>query len=403
MSGILVIDGEHAEDLQPELSLQKQQQINAANTSARSECLSFSTLMYKKLPKELRDMVYSYLCLEDRQIPIGPYYHFRKYESLKKDAVLRSENRYFPRHGDFQTVLPDGRIRTDHDVYPQDDFVMPENHIFNPSYMGEEVVLETLEKYYESNSFSVCNVEGGMDNLCTIVTLGPQDSAVDFVPIDHICDLQIRVKCEHFNKEASSLESNPGIRLREFAEKELFLRHTVDSLRKFRSRIQTSTSHKLNIEVVLISDLKRDHGHSSTFVKVHITNFLQSVRNMIYELMHDRRCTTVRVTHQDDGLMAFPKNYTGLFSLTKEQWDYEKSRQQPNHDWTHDFWILPISSSDLPTSDLLKLGGYCIDTLNTFLISRWGINDILRETSSITSVIEGPYWPIGSPYSPEFA
>ena len=288
--------------------------------------------------------------------------------------------------------------------------------------MGSEVVLETLEMYYKSNSFSVCNVEGGLDNLCTTVTLGFEGSSVELVPIDHIRNLQIRMKCEHFNKEVSSFESRPGLRLQEFAEKELFLRQTVDSLRKFRSRVQTSTPHELDIEVVLMSDLKRNHRHSSAFVKVHITSFIQTVRNMIYELMHDRECTTVRITHQDDGLMAFPKNYTGLFKLTKEQWDYvsacityehsnalvtdkpqEKSRQQPNHDWSYDFWILPISSSDLPASDLPRLGGYCIDTLDSFLTLRWGINDILRETTSSVSITEGPYWPIGIPYNPAFA
>lgn len=251
------------------------------------------------------------------------------------DNAEYSDKQYFPRHGDLQTVLPDGRIRTDHDIYPQVDFVMPDNHIFNPNYMRKEIVLEMLQMYYSSNSFSVCNIECGLENLCTAVMLDSEEPAVDFVPIDHIRNLQIRIKGEHFNNKVNSFESHPVVRLREHAEKEPFLQRTVDSLQLFRSSIQTATLHELNVEIVLMSDFKRNAENLNDVVNVHIVNLLQAVRNMVYELMHDRERTTVRVTHQDDSLMVFPKDYTGLFKLTKEQWDYVSSASQSTHAVCH--------------------------------------------------------------------
>ncbi|KZM25691.1 hypothetical protein ST47_g3154 [Ascochyta rabiei] len=381
-------------------------------SSARSDCLSLSALMYKKLPREIRDVIYCYICLEDRQIPIGPYYHFRKYDLLERDVERTLEadqikpssdeqhaETWLFSHVDAQTILPDGRIRTDHDVYPQDDFLMPENHIFNPDYMGENVALETLQVYYKSNSFSVCNVEGGLDSLCTSIKLSSKEMAVDCVPIDYISDLQIRVKCEHFDVQRSSPSDILRSRLEGFAEEERLLRRTVESLARFRSKVRTSTPRELNVEIVLMSDLKSGSEWDSVYLQARIINMLQAMRTCIYELMHEREYTTIRVTHQDDGLMAFPKTYTGLFQLTKEQWNYEKCKQRPNHDWTQDFWILPIEGDELSEDDFRRLGGYYINCKDSFLAERWGTSNVLHDTNSKSPVVEGFAWPIGCPYN----
>lgn len=392
-------------------------------------------MVYNKLPKEIRNLVYGYLCLEDRRTPIGPYYHYRSYKPLKQDDDVTAEKPKIEPYSDewyvakllfspreFQTVQPDGRIRTDHRVYPQDNFVMPENHVFHPSYMGKEVVLETLKMYYERNSFSVCNVEGGLDNLCTPVIPGSEDLGIDFVPIDHILDLQIRVKCEHFTPiNTRHFKAYDGLKV--FAEDELLLRNTVESLAAFRSRVQTSHVRSLNVEVVIMSNLSRGaelcHGVNTGY---RFVNMLQTVRNAVYELIHDCEHTTMRVTHQDEELMAFPKNYTGLFQLSKEQWDYvsaisqnnntsvhsidkyqEKSKYQPGVDWSQDFWIVPINGNELSEGDRNKIGGYYCNALNLFLAERWGIPDVLRETTSKSPPVEGFAWPVGCPYHPDAA
>jgi hypothetical protein len=294
--------------------------MEATNTEAQAQCLQLSTLMYERLPRELRELVYDYLCLEDRQVPVGPYYHFRKYEPAGSHATKKSNTEFHPRSGDLQTELSDGKTRTDHDVYPEDDLILPSNHIFNADYMGQQVVLELLKKYYSNNTFSVCNIEGGLDYLCTAVAPNADGAALDFVPLNHVHDLQIRVKGEHFAANVSPSSVDDGTRLKELAEKMFFLRRTVDSLQVFRCRVQ-ATSHPLNIEFVLMSDLMSS-SYYTHFAHLHMVNFLQTIRNTVYELMHNREHTTVRVTSQDDSLWAFPRNYTGLFTMTKEKWHY---------------------------------------------------------------------------------
>lgn len=99
----------------------------------------------------------------------------------------------------------------------------------------------------------------------------------------------------------------------------------------------------------------------------------------------------------------------------------EKSRQQPDYDWSGDFWTLPLVKIGLPTSDIVDLGGYCVTNLNhsdsdsdsdsynlsTFLAPRWGITDILRETTSSVSEENADWhenvnWPLGRPFNDRF-
>lgn len=276
--------------------------------------------MYKKLPRELRDLLYDFLCLDDRQIPIGPYYHYRKYEPHGgSNNATYSNTQYFPRSGELETELSDGKTRIDHDIYPQDDLLLPHNHIFDARYVGAEVAAEALKKYYQSNRFSVCNVEGGLDDLCTAVKCGA-GSITDFVPIDYIRDLQIRVKSEHMYTVSKGCVRTREVALREFAKQEPVLRSTIESLQRFQSRMQTAPPHELDLEIVLMSEFNQDE-----FTRPWRMNLLQTVRNMIYELLHDRDNTTVRVTHQDESLSAFPTNCTGFFKLTKEQWHFVRA------------------------------------------------------------------------------
>lgn len=278
--------------------------------------------MDEKLPKELRDLVLGFLCLDDRQIPIGPYYHFRKYEpSGRAIETTNLDTQYCPRTGELQTELADGKIRIDHDIYPQQDLLLPQSHIFDPTYMGRAFILEALELYYQSNSFSVCNVEGGLDDLCTAARL-KDGSTTDFVPIDHIRDLQIRVKVEHLHAEAIGVDSPPDLRMKEFVEQEHLFRHTVQSLQAFRSRMQMSPPHELNVEIVLMSESGTwCNSRTTPLVRCLLVNVLQTVRNMVYELLYDRGHATIRVTYQDDTLFTFPMNvFEVFFKLTKEDW-----------------------------------------------------------------------------------
>ncbi|KAJ4320300.1 hypothetical protein N0V94_003477 [Neodidymelliopsis sp. IMI 364377] len=387
--------------------------------SARSDCFSISTLMYKKLPKELRDVVYSYLCLEDRRIPVGPYYHFRKYEpfqddkgtddpvAIENDTKGELEEQYFERwlssHEVAQTILPDGRIRTDHDIYPPSDFVMPESHIFQPSYMGKDVVLEALATYYKGNSFSVCNVKRGLEYLFTHGLPASEGPAISFAPIDHICDLQIRLKCEHLDTELYTLATESENRLAHFAREELFLRHTIESLAGFRSRIQSLTQRELSVEIVLMTDLPSCTGNHEEYVQVRTMNLLQTTRGLVYELMYDLEHATVRVTHQDDNLMAFPRNYTRLFHLTKDQWTRGNTGQHDNHDWKRDFWVIPVEDEDVSRKQVHEHGGYLVNDVPSYLRERWGIANTVHGKPSSSLTGDDEYQHLESPYHPEAA
>ncbi|KAF3041945.1 hypothetical protein E8E12_008433 [Didymella heteroderae] len=402
MTSLIVAEGPGAVNAETERSPHILEHIDAAIIEARSECLGFSKLMNNKLPKELRDLVYGHLCHEDRRIPIGPYYHFRKYEPFVGKGTEYSDTQYCPRDGDLQTELADNKIRVDHDIYPEEDLILPKSHLFDPNYMGEDVAVELLEVYWESNRFSACNVEGGLDELCKAVPVNTASS--ELVPLDHVRDLQLRMKFEHLTPCVGKFEQYTGFQIGHIAELESNLRAAVNTLRMFRTRIVT-IPHELKIEIVLMTDLHklRLSQELGGDARAYFINFLQTIRNMVYELLYDCEYIVVRVTHQDDGLMAFPKDYTGLFNLTKEQWAYEKSRQSPNCDWAENFWILPVNCDLLPVHDQAKLGGYNIDQLDEFVRSRWGVGDIFRETVSIEPIVEGPYWPVGRPVDALFA
>ena len=145
-----------------------------------------------------------------------------------------------------------------------------------------------------------------------------------FVPIDHVRDLQIRMKFEHSKPHDCRMKRAPGcFHSSYYFKDESQLRDAVDSLQAFRTRV-VRPSHDMNIEFVLMTDLDtpQDDQDAKTIAEAYFTNFLQSIRNTVYELLHERGRVSVRVTHQDDGLMAFPKNYTGLYKMTKDQWEY---------------------------------------------------------------------------------
>lgn len=91
---------------------------------------------------------------------------------------------------------------------------------------------------------------------------------------------------------------------------------------------------------------------------------------------------------------------SGSWFTDKQQ---EKSIQQPNHDWSQDFWILPLRSDELSESEKTELGGYCYDAVDDIMAQRWGFEDVLFTNSEARSIMEGPYWPVGLPYNSKAA
>jgi hypothetical protein len=270
--------------------------------------------MYERLPKELRDTVYQYLCIDEGHIPIGPYYHFRIYDPMETE-ISKSDSES---DEDLTIVMPDGRLKHDHSHRPPSDKILPSSYMFNREYVGLKVACELLKVYYSENAFSICNIdfESLRNHPCTYEE---RDDFPGFRPIDYMQNLQIRIKAEKFLTE--STQQDLSLFAGHFTEL-CFLRDIVSDFDGLWRIIQNAQSkQQLQMELVLMTDLsppeidRADHGYR-------MINFLESMRTFVYKAMYDRENTTIRVTHHDDSLWPFPKNYTNMFGLTKEQWHH---------------------------------------------------------------------------------
>jgi hypothetical protein len=333
--------------------------------------------------------VYQYLCIDERPIPVGPYFHFRKYEPRNKrkpkpfseaslagfddndddDAEDNNEGSSLsPRNhwadkaaqgaeelsilahnvsvnfrraiypmSDSDTdsdsyadadsnsddklpiVLPDGRLKYDHSYRPPSDILLPSSWMFKEKYVGSDIALELLDVYYSSNTFSVCNVEEAFRSLRH--HRGREyRRAMDCKPINHISNLQIRIKAEHFPRYEPGHDSANELYEKFKSERE-FLWNVVSSLKELWSLIQHAESQELHMELILMTDFPSSAANQGTCYYI-IFNFLQAMRNFVYKSKYECENTTVRITHHDDNLWPFPKNYTEMFGLTKEQWEH---------------------------------------------------------------------------------
>jgi hypothetical protein len=385
---------------------------------ARSDCRQLVGMMQKKLPTELREFVYGYLCVEpDRPIPVGPYYHFRKYDqpfrnfpseyhpspwggfgpritwaSLEESRRRRNHNSYAGRVaaaqmvGDTETgkasdirpdeatdsqdtdgkdattrseiierfaqfrvgrndidnvsldedviMLPDGRVKEEHDHKPPSDMVLPSSHFLNPRYVGPVISHEMQKMYYTQNTFSVCTVDQGIRNFLgrhsgysmqkwrdNQVPQIPDDLKLEpkFFPSEHVRNLQIRVKLEEFHSNLPEGATDEEL----YAYEQHFLRFTRKNLQGLNQLTKRQSKLGLNIEFVLMTALPNiDPDEHGFYTHWNFINFLQTIRNSVYRMMYDRVNATVKITHYDEGFSRFPRDITGLFALTKEQWEH---------------------------------------------------------------------------------
>jgi hypothetical protein len=216
-------------------------------------------------------------------------------------------------------VQPDGRLKYDHSYRPPSDILLPSSWMFKERYVSSKVVSGLLDVYYSSNTFTVCNLEGAFKFL-RYHRGREHRRAMDCRPIERIHNLQVRIKAEHFPYQERETESaNEIFNQFQFFERE-FLCGIVSSLRELWSLIQQSEPHELHMELIIMTDFPSPTA--SQGISYHtIFNFLQAIRAFVYKTKYERENTTIRVTHHDDALWPFPKNYTDMFGLTKEQWE----------------------------------------------------------------------------------
>jgi hypothetical protein len=367
-------------------------------------------MMHKKLPVELRDLVYESLCVEpDRPIPVGPYYHFRKYDKPLHDPLLRRhyddhpspftwpppppapyraitgnnsdvdvdmENaddknsvqmspeltervmkmKLIPKADDMSvagenddndtTILPDGRVKEVHTHKPPRDMPLPYSHFLDPRYVGPEAAYEIQKMYYTRNTFSICSVEQAIYtfsrnhsgyNIVGYSSDGtpyplPKDTEIKrrLWPRNHIRNLQVRVKFEQFYEGMLQDHSSD---LEKYAYERRFLHFTQQNLQGLQHFLQDRSTDEINIEFIIMTelpdfqDVEVELGAQCNYV-----NFLQSVREWVYIMKYDCDNISVKVTHYDEVLSAFPRNITGIFGLTKEQWDHVRKSSGTKHE-----------------------------------------------------------------------
>lgn len=292
---------------------------------ARIDCLRLTDLMYRKLPIELREIVYRFLCIEDQPIPVGPYYHFRPYDPSSNKTSSDQ----------LASALSIGRSLIDHRERPSSDILMPDSHVFKSTYVNTAIAHEMRKAYFSNNTFSVCNVEMGIFDFVYghvtdtsalsppnrtypsgIVPISRVDMADDLPAYKLASKLQVRLKYEHMNSAITENVPVAPIGRREtFANECSFLRNSKNSLSALHC--MQAGHETLDIEFIIMTAMQEPREEHRRFI-----NILQSLRNTIYALKHDRNKSRIKVVHHDEQVSPFPRNITALWSLTKEEWEH---------------------------------------------------------------------------------
>jgi hypothetical protein len=278
-----------------------------------SECLSITSMMCHKLPLELRQLIYQFLCVEDQLIPIGPYYHYRPYNRNRNQDSLAAS-------------LSVGRSLVDHSARPDPALLMRDNHIFNPEYMGQTVAIETQKAYYANNTFSICNVDQGIGSFLSRSFHAhaqlpfARSMETHFRLANFVRKLQIRIKYEHYEDiRYGELGDGPGRNRDIFAAECNLLRTSKNALIPLVGMLQKD--ELVELEFIVMTAFASEPSENGDNQRYFI-NLLEALRNMFYILMYDCGKTKVKVVHHDETISPFPRDITALWSLTKEQWEF---------------------------------------------------------------------------------
>ena len=124
------------------------------------------------------------------------------------------------------------------------------------------------------------------------------------LPIDHLRNLQIRVKYEHLDFDPSYTQ-------------EAIVSDIFSNLLPLTNRTQTSKRLALqHVEYILMTAFD---NHNSDRSYTQFIALLESVRFSIYHLKYVVHAD-VRVLHHDEGRSPFPRDVTSVFALTEAQW-----------------------------------------------------------------------------------
>lgn len=179
---------------------------------AKAECRQFVTMMVKRLPQEVCDMIYQYIYVEEKPILVGSDHFKRWTPPFAHEDEGGAENTGSQQTSgiDLASALAarmDAGAVYDHSSSPPNDVLMPTDHVLNPAYMGVGVAYEVSKLYYAENVFSICTIGNSMHSFLfsdagtNFATSDDEQSTyvLGLLPADYIRNLQVRVKYEHFD------------------------------------------------------------------------------------------------------------------------------------------------------------------------------------------------------------
>lgn len=232
-------------------------------------------------------------------------------------------------------ILPDGRIKEEHTSKPPRDIVLPSSYLLNPRYVGHAMSAEIQKVYYTQNTFSICSIKQAIRNFGSLHSghfmqtwnddgsprKVPDDLKLQplFYPKDHIRDLQVRVKCEQYHSE----EQQYSDAYRRYTYQQYFLHQIRSNIEKLDLFLGRSLPSGMRIEFIVMTTPPDVENEDSLVDGIcAYINFLQCIRDMVYKLMYDHENVCVKVTHYDEDVSPFPRDLTGIFALTRGQWEY---------------------------------------------------------------------------------
>ncbi|KAF2872187.1 hypothetical protein BDV95DRAFT_38360 [Massariosphaeria phaeospora] len=264
-----------------------------------AECLPIASSFFASgLSRELRDVVYSYLCVEKVKIHIGrPSY----IEEPITDRVRQRE------HEDMQ----------------------PDSYAMDPRYMGESMAQEVAETYYSQNHFSVPSYNKHLKGLLSSHPLLPAIRPFDLIR-------KVDVPIEEFQSAAWLNWEQEKEQLDERYNR-------LSSLCMLSRRDQVQVKIELSTQYSAFKSPSH-HPENELQEERHILNSLEVMRKPIYDLLHSGSKVILRheqePQHEDDDqvwqwryLTSFGERndaVMNVFQLTAEEWQKVRCHRHVN-------------------------------------------------------------------------
>jgi hypothetical protein len=356
---------------------------------AQDECLQLSNKLHQTLPTELCDLIYQYLYIEDAPIRIGP--HEVKSHPHRPHTASDPENIYGLGPPDqlvnaIAASLGPGAVIHDHSHEPPDDVVYPTHYTLDPAYMGAAVAHEASKLYYSANTFSICTLDDAIPafllkntshNFPKSHSNDEQVLPLGIVPINHVRNLQIRLKYEH-------LSIFPADEIYD-DEQELLDKMFLNLMALTSTTTTTTTGQQRppppnrSIEFIIMTDfvsLMRISLADVQYIHRHITNILETLRKPFYTLKYDFDDVDLTVLHYNESY-AFPDPMTDRFSMSRGDWEKDKAYfVESEIAYSPLDWLVAPEGQEEECEEILI--GFAFSWLHFLLQERWACDSSLE-------------------------